>query len=40
MNKMEIICHPEMNKWQFDNIINLCQGINFKNVRKSLIEIK
>jgi hypothetical protein len=40
LNKMEIICHPEMSDWQFDNIKELCQKIKFKNVRKSLIEMK
>lgn len=37
---IEVVCHPQMEDWKFENIKNLCRGFKVKNVRKSAIEIR
>jgi len=36
----EVICHPEMPEWQFENITNLCKDVKFNKISKSKIELK
>lgn len=37
---LEVIAHPEMVNWQFDNIVQLCKDLKFKIIYKSQIEIR
>ncbi len=36
---IEVICHPEMEDWKFDNIVDICSQYKIKKPRKSEIKI-
>jgi hypothetical protein len=38
--KLDVIAHPEMLNWQYDNITQLCHDIKFRSISRSQIEIK
>lgn len=40
LENIDVICHPEMSNWKFNNIRSICQNIRFNRVMKSQIELK
>ena len=40
INILEIVCHPGMNKWKFNNVKSLCKILDLPEPRKSETEIR